>query len=65
MFGEAESSLISQVFLNAYALNDSIVRLYESSRRAARTARERGIIFIILFVVGSIIAIVIKFNLHQ
>jgi PAS domain S-box-containing protein len=59
-FSEAESTLISQVFLNAYALNDSIVRLYESSRGASITARDRGIIFIIVFVMGGIIAIVIN-----
>jgi two-component system cell cycle sensor histidine kinase PleC len=54
VFGEAESTLISQVFLNAYALNQSIDRLHESSLRAAITARNRGIMFIILFVVGSV-----------
>jgi hypothetical protein len=59
-FGEAESTLISQVFLNAYAFNDSIVRLHESSNRAAKTAQNRGIIFIILSVAGSIIAIIIN-----
>jgi len=60
VFSEAESTLISQVFLNTYALNDSLVRLYEFSRGASITARDRGIIFIIVFVVGGIIAIVIN-----
>lgn len=57
-FGEAESGLISQVFLKAYVLNDSIGRLYELSRRAATRAQNRGVIFIIFFVAGSVVAIV-------
>jgi two-component system cell cycle sensor histidine kinase PleC len=56
-FGEEESKLLSQVFLNADALNNSGVRLYESLRGAAITARNRGAVFIILFVVGSVITI--------
>jgi methyl-accepting chemotaxis protein len=59
-FSEAESTLISQVFLNANTLNDNIVRLHELSSSASINARNRGIIFIILFVVGSNIAIVLN-----
>jgi signal transduction histidine kinase len=57
-FSEAESRLISQVFLKAYALNDSIGRLHESSRRAATKAQNRGTILIVLFVLGGVIAII-------
>ncbi|MGD1042341.1 MAG: ATP-binding protein [Sedimentisphaerales bacterium] len=41
-------------------MNDNIVKLHESSRRAATAARNSGVISIILFVVGSIIAIVVN-----
>ncbi|MDP2854956.1 MAG: PAS domain S-box protein, partial [Smithellaceae bacterium] len=56
-FSDAESKLISQVFLNAKNLNNNIVRLHELTTRAATTTRNRGIILIILFIVGSTIAI--------
>jgi two-component system cell cycle sensor histidine kinase PleC len=59
-FGEEESKLLSQVFLNADALNNSAVRLYESFRGAAITARNRGALFIILFVAGSVVTISIN-----
>jgi PAS domain S-box-containing protein len=55
---EAESRLIAQVFLKAYALNDSIGRLYELTERAAQTARSREVILIILFVVSGGMTIV-------
>jgi PAS domain S-box-containing protein len=59
-FDEAETKLINQVFQNAYALNDSINGLDESSRRLVTRAQTRGAIFIILFVLGSVIAVVIN-----
>ena len=58
--GNAESVLISQVFLNAYVLNDNIDRLHESSSRAMKKAQNRGVIFIFLFVACSVIAIAIN-----
>jgi PAS domain S-box-containing protein len=57
---EVESTLVRQVFQSAYDLNNNIVKLYELSSRAAIAARNRGIIFIILFVVGGTFAIVIN-----
>ena len=60
VFGEAEAKLIGQVFLKASILNDSIVRLHESSSRATINARNRGVVFIIIFVLGTVIAIVIN-----
>gem|GEM_PF-2257320 len=57
---EAEPTLISQVYRNAYALNASIVKLHESSRRAAIAVRNRVIIILILFVVGIVIAIALN-----
>lgn len=56
-FSEAEATLIGQVFVSAFTLNNSIVRLSEISDRAAITTRNRGFIFIFLFIVGSAIAI--------
>src|SRR5665647_3512561 len=38
-FSEAEATLIGQVFVSAFTLNNSIVRLSEISNRAAITAR--------------------------
>ncbi len=57
-FDEVESRLIGQVFLKAYALNDSIDRLYESTERAAQKARDRGGALVIFFVLGGGMAIV-------
>jgi two-component system cell cycle sensor histidine kinase PleC len=57
VFGEEESKLLNQVFLNSDALNKSTVRLYELFRGVAITARDRGAIFIVFFVMGSVIAI--------
>ena len=56
-FSEAEATLISQVFASAFTLNNSILSLSEISNRAATTTRNRGIVLIILFIVGSTIAI--------
>jgi two-component system cell cycle sensor histidine kinase PleC len=59
-FREAESTLISQVLLNAYALNDNIDRLHDSYSTAAIRAQQRAGIFIVLFVLGTVIAMVIN-----
>ena len=56
---EEESTVIGQVFLNAYALNDNLIKLHESSNRAAITARNRGMV-IVFFILASVIAIIIN-----
>jgi PAS domain S-box-containing protein len=57
-FDERESRLIGQVFLKAYALQDSIEKLYESTERTAKTARNRGVVLVIFSVLGGGMAIV-------
>ena len=57
---EADSRLIGQVFLKAYALQDSIDRLYESTEMKAATTRSRGFILVIFFVLGGGVAIVLN-----
>jgi hypothetical protein len=59
-FTEAESRVINQVFLKAYSLNDNISRLNEHARKAAIEARNRGIILIIIFIIGGITAMVLN-----
>src|SRR4030042_3205424 len=59
-FDEADSRLIGQVFLKAYALQDSINRLYESTEMEAVTTRNRGFILIIFFVLGGGVAIILN-----
>ena len=59
-FDEANSRLISQVFLKAYTLQESIDRLYEATEMEAVTTRNRGFILIIFFVLGGGVAIVVN-----
>jgi len=59
-FDEADSRVIGQVFLKAYALQDSINSLYESTEMEAVTVRNRGFILTIFFVLGGGVAIVIN-----
>jgi PAS domain S-box-containing protein len=59
-FDERESRLIGQIFLKAYVLQDSMGKLYESTERAAQTARNRGVVLLIFFVVGGGMAIVVN-----
>jgi signal transduction histidine kinase len=59
-FDETELRLIGQVFLKAYALQDNIGRLYESTERTAKTAQNRGVFLIIFFVTGGGLAIVVN-----
>ncbi len=59
-FDEAESRLIGQVFLKAYALMDSIERLYESTERAGTRARNISVFLIIFFFAGGGVAIVVN-----
>jgi PAS domain S-box-containing protein len=62
-FDEADSRLIGQIFLKAYALMDNIGRLYESTERKATSARNRVALLIIIFFVAGGIAIVINSTL--
>ena len=57
---EAESRLIGQVFLQAYALNDRIDRLHELAIRKRVTAQNRALLAVIFTVIGGIIAVVIN-----
>jgi nitrate/nitrite-specific signal transduction histidine kinase len=59
-FDEADSRLIGQIFLKAYALQDSINRLYESTEMEAVTTRNSGFILIIFFVLGGGVAIILN-----
>jgi len=59
-FTEADSRLIGQVFLKAYAVNDSINRLYESALIKRTTARDRGFLLIIMAIISGVIAIIIN-----
>ena len=55
---EAESRLIGQVFLQAYALNDNIDRLHELAIRKRVTAQNRALLAVIFTFIGGIIAVV-------
>ena len=59
-FNEANSRLIEQVFLRAYALSDGIGRLHEFELVKRTTAQNRGIFAIIITIIGGVIAIVIN-----
>jgi signal transduction histidine kinase len=59
-FTESESRLISQVFLKAYSLNDSINRLYESALSARTSARDREALIILVSIIGGVIALVMN-----
>jgi PAS domain S-box-containing protein len=57
---EAESMLISQVFLKAYALRDSLDRLHASAEIARNTAMNKGILAILLSIIGGFFLIIIN-----
>ena len=59
-FDEAESRLISQVFLRANNLMDSIGRLYASTEMKATTTRNRAFLLIVFFVAGGGAAIIVN-----
>ena len=59
-FNEAESRLIGQVFLKAYALSDNIDRLHELALRKRTSAQKIGFLAIILTIIGGVIAIIIN-----
>jgi hypothetical protein len=56
-FTDAEVRLINQVFLKAYILNDNIAQLQENTRKKEKTARERAVLIIVLFIMGGIVAV--------
>jgi PAS domain S-box-containing protein len=57
---EADSRLISQVFLKAYALSDSIGRLHESALMKRTTAWNRGSLSVIFVIINGVLAIFIN-----
>lgn len=57
---DAELRLISQVFLKAYSLNDTINRLHESIHEKSITAQSRGTFWVIFFIFGGAVAIIIN-----
>jgi len=59
-FNEANSRLIEQVFLRAYALSDGIGRLHELELVKRTTAQNRGFLAVIFTIIGGVIAIVIN-----
>ncbi|MHB8882569.1 MAG: ATP-binding protein [Thermodesulfovibrionales bacterium] len=59
-FTDAESQLISQVFLKAYSLNANIDRLHESAQTMATKARNRGAFIVIGLITGGIIVLIIN-----
>jgi PAS domain S-box-containing protein len=59
-FTDAEARLINQVLLKAYILNDNITLLHEAVQKKANTASERRVLFIVLFVMGGVVAIVLN-----
>jgi PAS domain S-box-containing protein len=52
--------MTSQLFLKAYALQDSIYRLGESADRAETKARDGGIILVVFFILGGVTAVVVN-----
>ena len=59
-FTETDSRLIGQVFLRAYALRDYIDRLYASAKTAMTTAQDRGLLLILVSIIGGVLAIIIN-----
>ena len=57
-FTEADSRLIGQVFLKAYALTYNINKLYESAFKARSTALDRGLLTVIVSIIGGVLAII-------
>lgn len=59
-FRDAESRLISQVFLKAYSLYDNINRLHESIQRTAKQVRNRATFIVVFFTLGVISVIFVN-----
>ncbi|HAJ26316.1 MAG TPA: hypothetical protein DCG53_03580 [Syntrophus sp. (in: bacteria)] len=59
-FDEAESQLVTQIYLKAYALQDNISELVESAGKAWRAAQNRGALLVIILVLGGGMTIVVN-----
>ena len=59
-FDKAESRLISQVFLKAYNLMDSLDSLHASTKMKLTTARNRAFLLLVFFLAGGGLAIIIN-----
>lgn len=59
-FSDAESQLVSQVFVRAHSLTDNIKRLHASGQRAATNARNRGALILLVSVFGGFIAVTVN-----
>jgi PAS domain S-box-containing protein len=57
---ETESMLISQAFLKAYSLTDSINRLHVSADHELARVRERSIVIVVFFLFAGIIVIIVN-----
>ncbi len=59
-FTEAEAGLISQVFMKSYTLRDCIDKLDAAAQLEKTSTRNRGVLIIILSIIGGILAIVLN-----
>ncbi len=57
---ETESRIISQLFLKSYALQDSVIRLNESTDKSDAKARSRGMVLVLLFIAGGAMVVAIN-----
>jgi two-component system, cell cycle sensor histidine kinase and response regulator CckA len=57
---EAELRLMGQILLKSYALSDDIEMLHESAERVSIAARNKGVIFIFVFIMSGVTAMVIN-----
>jgi signal transduction histidine kinase len=57
-FSEGEERMISHGSLKAYLLRDNIIMLYESTLRAETAEQTRGVLVVLAFIGGGIIAII-------
>jgi signal transduction histidine kinase/PAS domain-containing protein len=55
---KAEAMLVSQTFLKAYSLTDSIIKLNNSIRQKAAGVRKRSILTVVFFLIAGITAII-------
>src|SRR5664280_2830434 len=57
-FTDAEARLINQVFLKAYILSNNVEQLHETAHKKEKAAREREVLFIVLFIMSGIVAVI-------
>ncbi len=57
---ETESRIISQLLLKSYALQDSVIRLNESTDKSDAKARSRGMVLVLLFIAGGAMVVAIN-----